>query len=147
MLEKTGCLITADGSGDDKIKPEGLDDYKVLPPITSLPPSNSSPTPNATGNQLPAEETEQTADKQQEERDEEETTEVEEEELEDLEEDRAIDDEMVGRDVTGLYENGWFKGKIKYFNSSLVRYLVEYEDGSTDLVRIDDFNDIDLKIL
>ena len=147
MFEKTGCLITADGSGDDKIKPEGLDDYKVLPPITSLPPSNSLPTPNATGNQLPAEETEQTADKQQEERDEEETTEVEEEELEDLEEDRAIDDEMVGRDVTGLYENGWFKGKIKYFNSSLVRYLVEYEDGSTDLVRIDDFNDIDLKIL
>ena len=33
LFEKTGCLITADGSDDHKINPEGLQDYKVPPPI------------------------------------------------------------------------------------------------------------------
>jgi hypothetical protein len=33
MFEKTGCLITADGSEDEKISPEGLPDYMVPPPI------------------------------------------------------------------------------------------------------------------
>ena len=32
-FERTGCLITADGSGDDKIKPEGMPDYVVPPSI------------------------------------------------------------------------------------------------------------------
>ena len=32
MFEKAGCLITADGSDDDKIKPEDLPKYHVLPP-------------------------------------------------------------------------------------------------------------------
>lgn len=33
MFEKTGCLITADGSGDDKIESEGLPDTSdsILP--------------------------------------------------------------------------------------------------------------------
>ena len=31
--ETTGCLIIANGSEDDKIKPEGLPNYKVPPPI------------------------------------------------------------------------------------------------------------------
>ena len=32
-FEKTGCLITADGSEDDKIAPEGLTNYVVPPPL------------------------------------------------------------------------------------------------------------------
>ena len=32
QFEKTGCLITADGSEDDKINPEGLPNYRVPPP-------------------------------------------------------------------------------------------------------------------
>ena len=31
--EATGALITADGSEDEKIKPEGLPNYVVLPPL------------------------------------------------------------------------------------------------------------------
>jgi len=27
LFEKTGCLITVDGSGDSKIQPQGLIDY------------------------------------------------------------------------------------------------------------------------
>ena len=33
MFKKTGCLITADGSEDKKIQPEGLPNYTVPPPI------------------------------------------------------------------------------------------------------------------
>ena len=32
-FEKTGCLITADGSEDYKIKPEGMEDYEVVPSL------------------------------------------------------------------------------------------------------------------
>jgi len=32
IFERTGCLLTADGSGDKLVKPEGLPDYKVPPP-------------------------------------------------------------------------------------------------------------------
>ena len=35
--KKTGCLITADGSEDAKITPEGLADYKVPPSLSYLP--------------------------------------------------------------------------------------------------------------
>jgi hypothetical protein len=30
---KTGCLIAADGSEDDKINPEGMPAYVVSPPV------------------------------------------------------------------------------------------------------------------
>ena len=32
-FEKTGCLITADGSDDDKIEPESMPGYIVPPPL------------------------------------------------------------------------------------------------------------------
>lgn len=32
MFEKTGCLLTADGSGDHLVTPEGLPNYEVPPP-------------------------------------------------------------------------------------------------------------------
>ena len=42
----TGCLLTADGSEDNLVKPEGLDDYVVAAPsivdaLVSLPKENS----------------------------------------------------------------------------------------------------------
>ena len=33
MFEKTGCFVTANGSEDKKIQPEGLPNYTVSPPI------------------------------------------------------------------------------------------------------------------
>ena len=44
--EKTGCLITADGSEDVKITPEGLADYKVPPPLSHLPACEVTPISN-----------------------------------------------------------------------------------------------------
>ena len=51
--EKTGCLITADGSEDSKITPESLVDYKVPPPLSYLPAHEAEPrssTPDTTEN-------------------------------------------------------------------------------------------------
>ena len=51
--EKTGCLITADGSEDVKITPEGLADYKVPLPLSYLPACEAAPisnTPDTTEN-------------------------------------------------------------------------------------------------
>ena len=42
----------------------------------------------------------------------------------DDEKDRRYDDELVGRTVKVLYENGWFSGKVKYFNEKICRYCV-----------------------
>lgn len=44
--EKTGCLLTAEGSEDHKIATEGLPSYKVPPPIEYLQPTEEVPTPN-----------------------------------------------------------------------------------------------------
>ena len=40
LFEKTGCLVTADGSDDNLIQPEGLKDYKVPPPVVIQPAVN-----------------------------------------------------------------------------------------------------------
>ena len=44
--EKTGCLMTADGSHDEKIKPEGLPNYQVKPPLDMFPVAETHPTAN-----------------------------------------------------------------------------------------------------
>ena len=44
--EKADCLITAGGSVDDKISPEGLSSYQVPPPVGYLPATETLPTPN-----------------------------------------------------------------------------------------------------
>ena len=42
-FERTGCLLTADGSDDDKVKPEGMPEYVVPPPLLrEMIPSNRS---------------------------------------------------------------------------------------------------------
>ena len=53
LFEKTGCLIAADGSEDNKIYPQGLTNYKVPPPIMldpSTAPAASSIVPEKNSN-------------------------------------------------------------------------------------------------
>ena len=38
--------MAANGTNDDKIKPEGLDDYQVPPPMFLLHPTNAEPSSN-----------------------------------------------------------------------------------------------------
>ena len=41
LFEKTGCLMTADGSEDEIISTEGLVEYKVPPPMALLDPQEA----------------------------------------------------------------------------------------------------------
>ena len=43
-----------------------------------------------------------------------------------------------------LYENGWFSGKIKYFNEKIRRYSVFYKDESVDLMDISDIDGVQI---
>ena len=56
------------------------------------------------------------------------------------EKDRQYDDELVGRTGKVLYENGWFSGKVKYFNENICRYCVFYKGESIDLIGISDID-------
>ena len=49
--EQTGALITADGSDDSKITPDGLPGYKVPPPVDYLEPSVEEPNSNVPPNE------------------------------------------------------------------------------------------------
>ena len=56
-------------------------------------------------------------------------------ELEDNEKDRASDEEIVGREIRGYYDNGWSNGSINYFNKKLEEYKVTFTDGSIDYIK------------
>ena len=64
--------------------------------------------------------------------------------LEDNISDRVLDHQLVGRKVRASYENGWFVGEIVYFNNKLNEFKIDYNDGTSDYVCEDDFNDLDL---
>ena len=110
-----GALMTADGSEDDKISPEGLPDYRISPPLI-VEPSEAVPVSNEVESdkddeQIDAEDQEGEEDeviaegnKTQERSDKEDI-------VEDNDWDRCYDDELVGREVKALYENGWFSGE------------------------------------
>ena len=44
-------------------------------------------------------------------------------------------------------ENGWFEGKILYFNTQIREYHILFTDGTTDYVAAEDFDGIDLILL
>ena len=41
-------------------------------------------------------------------------------------------------------ENGWFEGKILYFNTQIREYYILFTDGTTVYVAAEDFDGIDL---
>ena len=41
-------------------------------------------------------------------------------------------------------ENGWFEGKILYFNTQIREYHILFTDGTTDYVVAKDFDGIDV---
>ena len=125
MWQKTGCLITADGTDDDLIKPERLKSY-VVPLPAFLQPSASFP--QVDKNSVSGEEHTTVSGEDVD------TVDPSEEQpsdsgiQEDNLEDRVYGDDLVGRKVAPLYENGWFNGTIVYFNTKLKEYKVDYAD-------------------
>ena len=102
--------MTADGSDDNHIQQGRLKSY-VVPPPAFLPPSSFPP--QVDDNQVTPEdhmeegapEYESTCDQP------EDTAEI----PEDRYEDRNYKDDLVGKKVTSLYENGWFTGSVMYW--------------------------------
>ena len=135
-FEKTGCLITADGSDDDKISPEGVKDYKVPKPVEFIEPPKDpvlDDPPQAESNESVQ------------------STEIyDEEEVEeriDDENSRLFDYENVGRKIKALYDSGWHIGEIKYYNVTLAEYKIDFEDGSVDYISLDEIDGIEILLI
>ncbi|EDO41481.1 predicted protein [Nematostella vectensis] len=138
VWQKSGCLMTANGVDDELITPEGLNNYKVPTPSIIAP---TSYFPQSEDNIVDADF--EMYDNRDEVELEPEACELE-QVLEDCYEDRDEKDELVGREVIALYENGWFTGKIEYYNKKLKEYKVKFRDDSTDYLAYKDFDGVEV---
>ena len=67
--------------------------------------------------------------------------------LEDKEEDRRQDHKLKGKKVEVLYENGWFTGKILYYNEQLDEYKVTFIDNTFDFIKSSDIDGVEVKLV
>jgi len=136
---KSGCLITADGSCDEQIRPNGLADYKMPPPCKFLAPLSQLPSSNNVDSveYPPSEDILEIIEG--------ETKDVAMEKI-DKEEDR-IKDDLVDRRIKALYESGCFFGKIMYFNKFLNEYYVKFDDSTEDYFTPDDINGVEVELI
>ena len=142
-FDRTGCNLTADGSEDFKVKPEGLPDYKPIPPQNE-PGPNYEPeifTPEAAD---PPEDIFQPDFDDDSDEDLDEEPELENEEADDPN-DRLYDLPMVGKKIRGLYKgSGWCTGTVMYYNTKIDKYLLVLEDKSKDYFEEQDINGVDM---
>ena len=135
-----GCLITADGSDDDKITPEGLVGYAVPPPLQTVSaddPIVQHPTPDDVPEDVC--EIEEEAET---------VPEVNDDDLEDDNEaDRDYSHNLVGRRIRALYNNGWFTGQVKYFITRMSKLNITFSDNRDDYMRLDEINDTDVQLV
>ena len=95
--------MTADGSEDEKITPEGLPSYQVPPPVDYIPAAEAMPASNqATGEDIDMNNVEDN----NEDDDGKDEPDDNGEEWEDHEDDQ----------MKVLYESGWYTGEVKYYN-------------------------------
>lgn len=131
-FEKTGCLITADGSEDDKISPEGLTNYVVPPPlpihveIDPVIPTPAAELQDVDEDTSELEELETIPDKRVE-----------------LAVDRTSDHPLVNRTGSVCYDD-WHDGTITWYNTKLDECRVLFADKSEDYLKLDDFNGVDV---
>ena len=148
-FEKTGCLITADGSEDSKIQPEGLKGYTVPPPLpvasSGQPMQSPIPEPNVVEQSDDFESDNQEVlcmNYEEEEQDDKQ----EDEERIDLENDRIRTHPLKNRKLKILYDK-WEIGKITWYNKKFNEYRVKFEDGTDDYINLDDVNGVEIILL
>ena len=143
-FEKTGCLITADGSHDEKIKPESLEGYKVTPPLPTpaiidpfasvIPEPEMIPPDDVTG------------------ADDDEMVDVSDEastsppplEMDNVEL-RDTGHNLVGCRIKALYDGEWFKGEISWYAPAVGKLRVYFpEDESDDYIGPEEINGVDV---
>ena len=142
-FEKIGCLLTADGSNDDLVQPEGLKDYKVMPPLPMpgpevcaefvVPEPDSEPLDIAPENDdflFTSTDNEDLG------------IEPEQEEFDRIDDpaDRVLTAKLVGRKIRGFYETGWHIGRLEYYNTKIQEYFVTLQDGSEDYLKEEDID-------
>ena len=150
-FEKTGCLLTADGSEDHLVQPEGLKDFKVKAPlpwdgpeihaIIETPEPEPAPLDAIIEDELFTSETQEIAIESSFDKEEVDV------EREDLEKDRLFDYDLVGKKIKGEYVTGWFIGEIMYFNTKLQEYLVTFDDKSEDYIAKEDIDGIQIILI
>ena len=138
------CLLTADGSSDEKVNPEGLKDYKVMPPLPMAGPDKD---PDLVAPQPASDPTDMVIEDEIFSSIPNDATEEETIERVDDETDHTINYELVGQKIKGLYETGWHVGHVKYFNTFLKEYLVEFNDGSTDYIKKEDIDCLQIMLV
>lgn len=140
MFTKTGCLITADGSDDNLITPEGLVNFVVPPPMPIRPPTEPAEpqTPDAATEHEDADGDETTHPNDDDSSVEEESD--DEEILSDEKADRDYKHNFVGARIKVLYDFGWATGKIAYHNKHLGLKVLYKDDGSEDFIKEDDID-------
>lgn len=67
--------------------------------------------------------------------------------LEDRECDRSFDEPLVGSMLGAIYDTGYFTGEITYYNTHLKEYRVNFADGSSDYVKYEDIDGVDMFIV
>ena len=65
----------------------------------------------------------------------------------DDESDRLYEYGFTGMRIKAHYHNGWFIGKIAYYNSKLNEYKVLYDDMLPDFIRPDEIDGIEIMLL
>ena len=140
-FQRTRCLITADGSEDHLITPEGLEGYTVPPSLSMVasdnivsvePPEPSSPPDDTFIDDDDVDEIHATSDG----------------ELEaDVEDDRDYSHSYVGRMIKAIYDNGWFTGNITWYNKKMQKLRVLYEDETDDYLSLDEIDGVEIYLL
>ena len=130
-LERTGCLLTADGSVDDKVKPEGMSAYVVPPPLPI--PAADDPFESLVPAADPIPDDTMITDDVLADTDivEEGSTSVTpNDDLEfDEEKDRDYEHSLVGCRIRAFYDDqgDWFKGEITWFNKKMDKLRIYFE--------------------
>lgn len=140
---RTGCLMTADGSEDYLIKPEGLLGYQVPPPCLTDPSMVIPESPSVEGTDAAdEEEDEDTFDEHALAADESASDELPEDKIED----RDFQNGMVGKKIRCYYADGWDTGEIIYFNRVLGRLKVMFQED-TDLIPPSAIDGVEIQLL
>jgi len=148
-FQKTGCLMTADGSEDHLIAPEGLEDFVVPPPNKYIDPSYELAATVGPNCPVTSHEEEDVGSDSE---DDEEGLDLPEDPdsitlPQDIPEDRNYQHEHVGKKIRIHYHTGFAMGCIDYFNTRLQKFFVSFHDGSDDLISPDDIDGVEVTLM
>ena len=54
---------------------------------------------------------------------------------------------MVGLKVKVVYEHGWSRGEVIYYNKALMEYKISYSDGMDDFIPEDEMGSAEVQIV